>query len=197
MSRKQSSKMFTTCYLFTTTHLGRINQGKFLRQKNSKAWCREPLILSGQLHIPYVKHYSTLAHTGSCGGKPFQLVNANGLTDSEHLHDIPSVWWETEHWWESHWETDMKKTDKREEDSADGYENDPDVLKWKVKISVPLFSSLYQIKCLPQKCSMATICQHCVPYHLLFQGEGETAYKNYIIHPFNQMPLPNMTMTSG
>lgn len=75
------------------------------------------LIFIGQLHIPYVKHYSTLTRTSSCGAKPFQLVITNGLTDSEHLDDILSVSRETEHWWESRRQAGMKKKmDKKQED---------------------------------------------------------------------------------
>lgn len=122
------------------------------------------------------------------GVSPFNWLTLMGW-QIQSTSTISSLYGEKQNTGGSHTERQAwKKTDKREEDSADGYENDPTVLKWKVKISVPLFSSF---KCLPQKCSMATICKHCVSYHLLFQGEGETAYKNYVIHPFNQMPTVN------
>lgn len=37
--------------------------------------------LNGQYHIPYVQHYSTLAHISSCGGDSLQPFTTNRLTD--------------------------------------------------------------------------------------------------------------------
>lgn len=68
----------------------RLNQWKYSRHKNSKVRCRDPTHFHWPITYPYVKHYSTLAHTSSCGGKPFQLVITNELTDSEHLDNILS-----------------------------------------------------------------------------------------------------------
>lgn len=37
---------------------------------HSEVGCWEPLRFSGELHVPYVQHYSTLAHTGYYRGEP-------------------------------------------------------------------------------------------------------------------------------
>lgn len=84
------------------------------KSAGNQRWGAEPLRVGGELHIPYVQHYSTLAHTGSYGSEPFQPFNTNGLTDSktsEHLCWILSVLWGTGRWRESKGERQKNRTE--------------------------------------------------------------------------------------
>lgn len=75
--------------------LGRIQgQVKWLRQSllEITAKCWEPLRHGGELHIPYVRHYSTLAYSGSCGGSPFHPFDTNGMTKNRSMVHC-SVFW--------------------------------------------------------------------------------------------------------
>lgn len=128
--------------------------------------CWEPLRLSGELHIPYVQHYSTLAHTGSYGAEPFQPFNTNGLKEnkaSEHLYYIPSILWEPGRWWESWWETDMEKGKRQKNRTLNGHQD--------------LF--------------LCSLNMHDTLISLLIQGEGDTVHLHCPeeLQPANSLPI--------
>lgn len=54
----------------------------------SQVGCWEPLRFSGELHVPYVQHYSTLAHAGYYRSEPFQPFNTNWLTESKTSEEL-------------------------------------------------------------------------------------------------------------
>ncbi len=109
--------MFKTwSFLKKKDQLQEATETKEMRGKVQRA----PETRCGELHIPYVQHYSTLSQMGSCGGEPFQPFHTNGLTESrtsEHLYYILSVLWETGLWWEWKRETDMEKNKRQKKES--------------------------------------------------------------------------------